>query len=119
MTMASSARRDDVEVLFDEQDRHDLRGLLKGVGDFADDLRGEALRRLVDQQDAVVVEQRARDRHHLLLATGERSRELRPPRHEVGEELGDELAARLLSRSARARFSATVRPANTSRSSGT
>ena len=42
----------------------------------ADDARSEPLRRLVDEQQRVPVEERAGDRHHLLLAARERPRAL-------------------------------------------
>ena len=85
----------DLEVLLDEQDRHDLRRLEERVGDLGHDLRREALGRLVDEQQPVVVEQRPRHRDHLLLAAGQRAGHLVAALHEVGEELGDELAARV------------------------
>ena len=57
--------------------------------------RREALRRLVDEQHAVVVQQCSRDRDHLLLPARERSRALRRPLLELGEELVDEVVPRL------------------------
>jgi hypothetical protein len=54
----------------------------------------EAFRRLVDQQDAVVgVEQRARERDHLLLAAGERPGLLRRALLQLGEQLVDQVVA--------------------------
>ena len=44
--------------------------------DVGNDLRGEALRRLVHQQHARVGHQRAADRQHLLLAAGQQARQL-------------------------------------------
>src|SRR3712207_9447229 len=53
-----------------------------------------ALRRLVDQKHPVVVEQRARDRDHLLLASGERAGTLRAALPQLGKELVDEVVPR-------------------------
>ena len=60
-----------------------------------DDLGGEALRRLVDEEQLVVIEQRPSDRDHLLLPAREGSGHLRAALHEVGEQLIDELAPRV------------------------
>ena len=57
-------------------------------------LRREPLRGLVDEQQAVLVDERAGERHHLLLAARERAGALVAAGDEVGEEPGDELAAR-------------------------
>jgi hypothetical protein len=87
---------DDIEVLLDEQDRHDLGRLGERIGDLGDDLRREALGGLVDEQEPVVVEQRSRDRDHLLLSAGQCAGELIAPRDEVGEQLRDEVPSRRL-----------------------
>src|SRR5689334_6173813 len=64
---------DDAEVLLDEQDRRQLREPLEHARDVGDERRRKALRRLVDEQQPVVVQERAGDRDHLLLAAGERA----------------------------------------------
>ena len=86
---------DDLEVLFHQQDRHRLCCLLEGVCNLGDDLGGEPLGRFVDQQQLVVVHERAGDRDHLLLSAREGAGHLVATVHEVGEELGDELTARI------------------------
>ena len=86
---------DDLEVLLDEQDRDDLGRLEQRVGDLGDDLRREALRGLVDEEELVVVQERPRDRDHLLLPARERAGHLVAALHEVGEQRVDELAARV------------------------
>jgi hypothetical protein len=95
MTMASSARAPDVEVLFDEQDRDRLRRLLR-VGDFGDDLGARPFVGLVDEENAVVVEERGRRPTPSAAGRPRRPRGLAAPRDEVGEELGDEVAPRIL-----------------------
>ena len=85
----------DLEVLLDEQDRDDLGRLEQRVGDLGDDLRREALGGLVDEQELVVVEERSRDRDHLLLTARERAGHLVAALHEIGEQRVDELAARI------------------------
>src|ERR1700694_4578883 len=63
----------DAQVLLHQQDRRNVRGAAQRVDDVPDDERCEALRRFVDEQDAVVgVQQRTRQRDHLLLPAGER-----------------------------------------------
>ena len=47
--------------------------------DFVDDLRREAERRLVEQQNLRLGHQRAADRQHLLLTAGQRARDLPQP----------------------------------------
>src|SRR5947207_432981 len=86
---------DDAEVLLDEHDRRELGGALEHPGDLGDEQRREALRRLVDQEQRVAVQERARDRDHLLLAAGERPGPLLAALLELGEELVDEAVARL------------------------
>ena len=85
----------DAEVLLDEQDGRELREPFEHVCHLGHERGREALRRLVDEQDAVVVQQRARDREHLLLASRERARALCGPRLQVGEEVVHEVVARL------------------------
>ena len=112
--------RDDGEVLLDEQDRRELGRALERLGDLGHEQGREPLRRLVDEQQLVLVQQRARDRDHLLLPARERAGPLRAALGELREELVDELVARVARpRSASRRFSSTVSPAKTSRSSGT
>ncbi len=78
------------EVLFDQQHRDGLGGAFQHLGDLGDDLRGEALGRLVGDDQLVAVEQRAADGHHLLLAAGERAGRLSGAPEQFGEELVDE-----------------------------
>ena len=87
-------RRDDAEVLLDEQHGRQLATPLEHPRDLGDERRREALRRLVDEQHAVVVQQRAGDRDHLLLAAGERAGALPPRVPQLREELVDEVVAR-------------------------
>ena len=72
-------------VLLDEQDGG---ALLVDLGDDREDLRdehrGEPHRRLVEQQHARARHERAADREHLLLATGERAARLRPAFEQAG-----------------------------------
>ena len=84
---------DDVEVLLDEDDRCDLGRPLEHARDLRDEQRREPLRRLVDQQHAVVVQERARDRHHLLLTARERAGALLRALAQLGEELVHEVVA--------------------------
>ena len=86
---------DDAEVLLDEQHGRQLRQPLEHVRELGDERRREPLRRLVDEQQAVVVEQRPRDRDHLLLAAGERSRPLARTLPQLREKVVDEVVARL------------------------
>ena len=60
------------QVLLDEQDRGQLGGTLEHRGDLGHEERREALRRLVDEEHLVPVQERPRDRDHLLLAARER-----------------------------------------------
>ena len=94
-TALRAIRRTTPEVLLDEQHRRQLREPLEDARDFADERGREALRRLVDEQHAVVVQQRPRDRDHLLLAARERARALPSALLELGEELVHEVVARL------------------------
>ena len=93
---------DDVQVLLDEQDRHGLGRLGERDRDLVDDLRREALRGFVDEQQAVLVHERARERDHLLLAAREGAGALGAARMDVGEQPLDELAARRARRARRA-----------------
>src|SRR5438094_8577940 len=86
---------DDAKVLLDEHDRRELGGALEHPRDLGDEQRREALRRLVDQEQRVAVQKRARDRNHLLLAARERAGPLLAALLQLGEELVDEAVARL------------------------
>ena len=92
----------DAEVLLDEQHGRQLRDALEHARDLGDEQRRETLRRLVDEQDAVVVQERACDRDHLLLAAGKRARELLAALLQLGEEVVDELVAAARRRARRA-----------------
>ena len=81
---------DDGQVLLHQQDGALLAGLLERGRDLVDHHRGEALGRLVDEQDAVLVQQRPGDRDHLLLAARERAGPLLGARLQLGEEVVDE-----------------------------
>ena len=85
---------DDGEVLLDEQHGRELRGALERGRDLGHEQRREPLRRLVDEQHRVLVQERARDRDHLLLAARERAGSLRRRASELGKELVDELVPR-------------------------
>src|SRR5216117_4120551 len=75
-------------VLLDEQDGHTRRvDPLDRPEDLAREHRRQSERGLVEQQQARPCDERPCDREHLLLAAGERARELAPPRVEHGEEL--------------------------------
>ena len=68
------------------------RSLSNALEQLLDDGRREALERLVEQQHAHVAGQRARDRHHLLLAAGEVvGRACRRRSREAREEVEDAL----------------------------
>jgi hypothetical protein len=66
------------------------------VREVGDERRREALRRLVHEQQPVVVEQRPGDRDHLLLPAGERPCTLPRPLPQLGEKVVDEVVARLV-----------------------
>src|SRR3954453_20754486 len=83
------------EVLLDEQYRRQLGQPLEHAGDVGDERGRESLGRLVDEQYSVVVQERARDRDHLLLAAGQRACALLRALLELGEELVDEVVARI------------------------
>src|SRR5207244_13659758 len=76
----------DAQVLLDEQDCRQLRDALEHPRYLRDEQRRQALRRLVDEQETVAVEQRTRDRDHLLLAAGERACELAAALLQLGTE---------------------------------
>jgi hypothetical protein len=61
------------EVLLDEHDRHELGGTLECGRHLRHEERRQTFCRLVDKQDLVAVEERARDRDHLLLTARKRS----------------------------------------------
>ena len=70
--LALGDRRCDTEVLLDQQDREAFSlELLERLDEVLDDRRRKPLGGLVHDQERRVREQRARDREHLLLATGE------------------------------------------------
>ena len=110
---------DDLEVLLDEQNRALGADALERDRNLGDEHRREALGRLVDEQDHVLVQERATDREHLLLPARERSRPLPGTLEKLREELVHVGVPPGPPRTASSRFSATVSPANTSRSSGT
>src|SRR5713101_5788539 len=67
----------ELDVLLDEHDRLPFGLELRdGAADLGDELRREPLGRLVHQQHARIAHERAPDREHLLLAAGERARDL-------------------------------------------
>src|SRR5947209_951713 len=83
------------EVLLHQQDRRRFRRAAQCVDDVPHDQRREPLRRLVDQQDAVVaVEQRARQRDHLLLPARERPGFLRGALLQLRKQLVHEVVPR-------------------------
>src|SRR3989442_8821200 len=77
-------------VLLDEQDRH---ALSVDLGAYAEDGlhedRGESERRLVEHEKLRMGHEGSTDREHLLLAAGERARELLRALLETGEEVVD------------------------------
>ena len=79
----------------------------------------EALGGLVDEQKNVVPQQDPRQSDHLLLSAGQGAGALPPSGDEVREQLADHRAPAPTSRPTSRRFSSTVRPPKTSRSSGT
>jgi hypothetical protein len=83
-------------VLLDEEDRRELGGALESCGDLGDEERSEALRRLVDEEHPVPVEERARDRDHLLLPTGERPSPLPGALSKLWEEVVHEVVPGLV-----------------------
>ena len=91
------------------------------LGDLGDHLRRQPLGRLVDEQQPVAVEQHPADRDHLLLPAGQRAGPLPSAPVQLREQRVDRVVRRACvpRRSASRRFSATVSPANTPRSSGT
>src|SRR5260370_24374885 len=80
------------EILLDEEDREPLRlQAPDGGADLLDDHRGQALRRLVQQQQARARAENARDGQHLLLAARELGALAAPALAEVGEQRVDGL----------------------------
>src|SRR6266571_2417402 len=70
--VAVGDRRGEAEILLDQQDGKPLRfERPDGLADLLDDDRGEALGRLVEQEEPRAGPQDAADRQHLLLAAGE------------------------------------------------
>src|SRR5262249_59584526 len=80
---------DDGEVLLDEQHRALLADALEGAGDLGDEELYESLRRLVHEQDPVLVQERPRYREHLLLPARERAGGLPAALLQLREELVD------------------------------
>src|SRR5215471_1357899 len=79
-------------VLLHEHDRESLRLQSPDGGHhLADDLRRQALRRLVHQEHARVRHQGAPDREHLLLAARERAGDLLAALAQPREKLGDRI----------------------------
>ena len=68
---AVGQRQRQVEVVVDDDDRDLVAQLVEALEQLLDDRRREALEGLVEQEHAHVAGERARDRHHLLLAAGE------------------------------------------------
>ena len=88
-TTVSAMRRTSGQVLLDEEDRRGLGDPREHVGDLGDELRGQALGRLVDEEEHVVPQQHPREGDHLLLPTREGAGPLLPSGDEVGEQLAD------------------------------
>jgi hypothetical protein len=105
-------RRREAEVLLDQDNRVALLlELADGRADLVDDHRGQALRRLVEQQEMCAGAQDAPDRQHLLLAARELGALALQALLDVGEERED-LVEREARRAARCggsiRFSSTL-----------
>ncbi len=89
-------------VLFDQDDGQSLvLQAMDGATDFGDDQRRQALRWLVEQQDAGIAHQRPADRQHLLFATRKGAGQLglpfpQPREHLVYSRHGPELVAAAL-----------------------
>ncbi len=86
------------EVLLDEQDRGRARHLGEHLGDLGDELGGQALGRLVDEQQLVATQQHAGEGDHLLLPAREGAGPLVATADEVGEELGHDRGVHALVR---------------------
>src|SRR5206468_8296177 len=97
------------DVLLDQQDR-DALGVDPGddLEDLVDDLRRQAERGLVEQQEARHRHQRPPDRDHLLLAARERAGELSPALAQDGESGEDALEALGAPRACRGRVAADL-----------
>ena len=79
-------------VLLDEDDRGPLTvDLADDLGDPRHDLRRQAERRLVEQQQLGLAHQRPADRQHLLLAAGQQDGALTPALVEAREQVDDAL----------------------------
>ena len=83
------------EILLDEQHGRELRDTLEHAGHLGDEQRRETLGGLIDEQNAVVVQERTGDRDHLLLAAGERACELLSALLQLGKQVVDKLIPRL------------------------
>ena len=101
-TACSRDAPDDAEVLLDEEHRRVLADALERLRHVRYEHRREALRRLVDEEDAVLVQERAGDRDHLLLPPGERAGELPAALLQLREKRVDEVVARGAVRARRA-----------------
>ena len=89
----------DAEILLDQQDRRAAAlDLLQAIDQAADDRRRKALGRLVDQQQPARLDDRARDRHHLLLPARQRARAREPEFPQRGKEAENPLQPRLVER---------------------
>ena len=84
---------DDGEILLDEENRLRLAHPFENGRHLTDDQRREPLRRLVDEQDPVLVQERPADGHHLLLAARQRPGPLARPLVEDREQVVDEVVA--------------------------
>ena len=82
--------RRQAEVLLDEEDRQARRAQRdEGVAHLANELRREPFGRLVEEQERGIPSERAADREHLLLATGELVAAVFEPARERGKERED------------------------------
>src|SRR6266481_2657451 len=80
----------ELDVLLDEDDGLPFGFELRdGAANLCDQLRREPLGWLVHQQHARIAHERASDREHLLLATGERARDLGVALGKAGKKLKD------------------------------
>ena len=77
----------EMHVLLDQQNGQPrLLQLLQRLEQLIDDDRRKAERQLVDDQDVGIRHQAAGDRHHLLLAAGQRAGDLALPLGEPGKQ---------------------------------
>ena len=95
MTKNRSARvRGEAEILLDQQNRESLALKLRnGAADLLDDDWRETFGRLVEHQKARACPQDARNREHLLLASGQLAPAAHEPLAQIGKELEDVLHA--------------------------